>query len=330
MEDMKDIKEGNLIFVGEKGKNLRGIFCPVCNSKQYHKILSHELVLTEEIIEEEPDDYDYTLETQIARGIEYKLFFYSQVIVCKGCKSASLRNVTVRENESNADNEEIIPLRIDRGISTKFNYEIIRSERILKLYKEAVVAYNHKLNFSASAAIRSLIESICKHRGHKETVINQLKNGLLRKKRKLNLENLSNIELTNFLQEVYNSGEHLAKNFRELKNKYCNLETGDINLTEKEEESLEIKANLKKQIKELKKDLRSKTLVSDSKLEILDKIVEWGNSNIHGVGFPLSEEISSAIDIIEFIFHAIYINEHEEGKFDNSENRFNESYKSRR
>ena len=297
--------------LGRKGERIKDIFCPICDGKTSHEIVSHIKIDTQD--EEYPE----------SEGI-IEIVYFAQILVCKKCKMTSLRNAQVEKN-GNDSNEtarapQLFPPRKDKGYDKKFTGSggVFReSHKILELYKECIDAYSQEMNFSAGAAIRSLLEEICKDRGHKNKVIQELESEMAEKKANPRYNELELDEKLEILTQFHAfKGSTFVEEFDEIlkENNRVKRVLRDTILSEKEKKTAEIKASLSKQIVFLKEELQSKR-PNSIELSILNEVVDWGNGTIHGFTIPSNRKVKSALMIVEFIFHALYVDEVEEASF---------------
>lgn len=300
--------------LGQKDDIIQDVFCLHCDEKTLHTIFAHEYITTES--EEDPPFIE----------IEY----YSQIIVCRkrGCKNSSLRTIRKEKGKVEIIDCEYFPGRKDKGYIRKYlQYGGVFDveSKIPVIYKESIDAYSNLMNFSAGAAIRSLLEEICKNRGHKEKVKEGIAEKMLRRKRSPLFQDLNDEEKKTVLKiliDSYNPNENALSRLDEIVQKINSekVEINNVELDDDEIKTVEIRANLSLQIDKLKLELEEKR--ANTNFEILYKIIDWGNETIHGSHIPSSKDIKAAIKIIEFIFHALYVDEAEEASFSEHSSEF--------
>lgn len=215
-----------------------------------------------------------------------------------------MRNIEINKLSEIPDRVEILPKR--PKINEKFK-EVLPKD-VYSLYEEVLFDYVNSYNFSCGASIRSLIELVCKNRKHKDSVIADL--------------------TPEYLKE-----EQKQQKLNEIKTRYLNEFNSIVvsprlpeSLSDEEKKRLEIKAGLGRQVKKLKKEIKSKRPNSVNDFDILENVVEWGNENIHNFKVPTQQELKDVITIVDFLLHALYLDEYEESKFKSS----NSSFKNRR
>lgn len=299
--------------LGKKNDIISDVFCLHCDDRTSHEIVAHELVTTEE-------------EETTLIEIEY----YSQIIVCKrkGCKNSSLRTIRKEKDRLEIIESEFFPGRKDKGYIKKylpFGGVFNEESKIPILYKESIDAYSNKMNFSAGAAIRSLLEEICKDRRHKEKVKEGISERMLRRKRNPLFQDLKDNEKKTALKilvDSYDPNVDILSMLESIvqKSNSEKTELNEVELDDDDKKTIEIRANLGLQIDKLKIELEEKRKTGN--FEILYKIVDWGNETIHGSNIPSSKDIKAAIRIIEFIFHALYVDEAEEASFSENSSEF--------
>jgi hypothetical protein len=295
-------------MLGNKGTFLRElVFCLGCKQNTTHVIASQTKINTNPIY----NDKEETISTNDNISTLVKSFsntnsksiiqYYSQVIYCGRCNQTSLRNIVINKDSDVPDKVEILPKRPE--IDMKFQ-EVLPTE-IYTLYEEVLFDYENSYKFSCGASIRSLIELICKNRKHKDSVINDI--------------------VPEYIKDDENKkkvAELKAMFPNEFKNITVVSKTPE-SLSEIEKKGIEIKAGLGKQVKKLKKEIIAKRPLSNNDFDILEKVVMWGNENIHDYKVPTQEELEDVILIINFLLYALYVDEFEEKKFKKGHDNFN-------
>lgn len=276
-------------MVEKKGAYIENpIPCLVCAENTYHKVEARSQIKEIPLLgNTQKEDY-YSMDTS-EKILEYEVLTnktitiqqFAQIIVCKDCKNVSLRIIEIEKEDEKILKERLLPPRKDLFIQKKYENEITGETWIL--YKESIITYNHSLNFSCGAALRTLLESFCKERGHKNTVF----------KRCLS--------------------EFCRKNVRE-----------ESSLSNDEVKKLEIASGLSKQLKELKKEIKS--IRPNLDINILDEVLDWGNENIHDSKFPTQDELKNVIEMIDYIFDILIFEQKRVTKFNNN----SEDFKNRR
>lgn len=184
------------------------IFCPQCGQLSFHIIEFEKQIdkkINQKVVEESQQEGLDGKKVKSIKIIGYsEIYLISQIIVCTSCKYVSLRNIELNKESDIPEKIYIIPNRIDRTI--KKEYKDILPYEIYSLYEEAINTYNSAFNFSSGASLRSLLERICKNRGHKATVLQRLKKQYCQDKNKTEIE-LTENELE-FLEIRSNLSKH--------------------------------------------------------------------------------------------------------------------------
>lgn len=185
------------------------LFCLNCGKK------SHPFILKKVIVEEREKTEPKVVYVPVGaefkpfptKELKYKELKYCEVLRCgvPDCKELFFRTYTIKEGESKPDQEPcIIPARKDKiPIRNESGEKIF--EKAYSRYVEAVVAYNMGMNYGAGASIRSVLEILCKIRGHYDAVLSEKINGRVLSaeaidslKRRIGLEELMDLLIPEF------------------------------------------------------------------------------------------------------------------------------------
>lgn len=181
-------------------------FCLKCGQKSFPFIV--EKIVLEKI---EKADTEYTYDNigrKMPRKGELRVQFkYCEILECshESCREIFFRIYEIYENATlPKKNPRLIPARLDKFPITNLDGSPQFSE-IHRRYLEAVDAFNSSLFFAAGVSIRSVLEILCKNRGHFQNVINKKTYGktytieqLEKLKRSIGLEE----QVKLFIQEI--------------------------------------------------------------------------------------------------------------------------------
>lgn len=166
IQDDEELIDGSLLlkkkdeFIGIK------VFCINCGGK-YEQIF---------LARQKEAERTETFESVDSKGRKRKLskviHLYSEFVRCSNCSFASIRRARYDTSKKELiDTGIFIPKRINRK-SIENTHKLIHRE-VFSLYEEAIETYNNGLNFSSGAAIRSIIETICKVVGIREKLVSK-------------------------------------------------------------------------------------------------------------------------------------------------------------
>jgi hypothetical protein len=152
------------------------VFCLGCGNKSHPFIFDKILVDTIEKTERRtvPVKVGNKYIEYPSKELKYKEFKYCDVLRCDNgaCKEFFFRTFTIKENAVIPNDEpRLIPERKDK-VPIKNESEDVAFEKAYGRYVEAVMAYNMGLNYGSGASIRSVLEILCKQRGHFDTILN--------------------------------------------------------------------------------------------------------------------------------------------------------------
>jgi hypothetical protein len=182
------------------------LFCLNCGNK------THPFIIDKLIIERKEKARTTFTKDHLGRRVPLKsviglLFKYCEILRCghESCGDLFFRTYIIFEDKNEPEDEpQTIPIRKDKA-PIKNESEDSEFIKAYNRYAEAIMAYNMGLNFASGASIRSVLEILCKIRGHFQNILNMRTYGknlqkqqLEKEKRKIGLEEQVKI----FVQEI--------------------------------------------------------------------------------------------------------------------------------
>lgn len=181
-------KSSNPYHELKKGDDLlEWIFCLKCGEEHRPKIVEKIILQREKDIGEEliDENYEEKLEdgttvykvrkvrVAILKGI---IIEYCEILKCK-CNELIYRTFEIYEDRNEPNQKpKIIPIRKDK-VAVKNESDDVEFKVIHERYIEAITAYNMSLSYASGVSIRSVLELLCKKRGHFDTILNDRVNG---------------------------------------------------------------------------------------------------------------------------------------------------------
>jgi len=143
------------------------IFCLNCGGNTYPLIFDKLIIEKSEIFITtfSKDELGRKIPRKSKPAVVYK---YCEILQCnhEKCRELFFRTYSIFEDRNQPEDEpRIIPIRKDK-IPINNESENEAFEKAFNRYVEAVMAYNMDLNYCAGVATRSVLEIICKIRGH--------------------------------------------------------------------------------------------------------------------------------------------------------------------
>lgn len=152
------------------------IFCSRCGHKSHPYIVEKVVVDTLEKTERQEVSVKVgeKYEKYPSKALKYREIIYCDIMQCgnENCKDLFFRTFKIKE-DATAPNEEpkLTPARKDKAPINNESDDV-DFKKAFGRYIDAVIAYNLGLNYGAGASVRSVLEILCKQRGHFDTVLN--------------------------------------------------------------------------------------------------------------------------------------------------------------
>lgn len=155
---------------------LEFIFCLRCGDEKRPKILEKFILKREKDIEDQLVDEYYKdgEETKHRRVKKAKfkgiLICYCEILNCD-CGELIYRTFNIYEDQNEPiETPKVIPVRKDK-IALLDESDDEEFQEIYERYNESISAYNIELNYSSGVSTRSVLELLCKKRGHFDEIL---------------------------------------------------------------------------------------------------------------------------------------------------------------